>query len=278
MLRLGKLAYQIMFIVILTLISIFYAGPYVWLIISSLKPSDEIFKISLPSRIVWDRFPFVFFSQHFYPTLINSLIVCFVSMVATLILATPASYALVRLKRLKLRHYMLMLFLLTFVFPQISYLGYIYLLISSAKLYNTILGLVITYTASQLAMMIWLLSSYVKGIPIEVEEAALIDGCDTLQVFTRIILPLLLPGLAVAAIFSFISLWGEFTVAFSISITNAARTVPIGVSLFTGVYELNWGEIAAACTIATIPPIILALLAQKFIIGGLTAGVGKEVR
>jgi len=275
MLRLGKLVYQITFIAVLTLITVFYAGPYVWLVITSLKPSGEIFKFSLPSRIISDRFPFVFFSDRFYPTLINSIVVCLASMVAALILATPASYALVRLKHLRLRHHVLTLFLLAFVFPQISYLGYIYLLISSAKLYNTILGLVITYTASQLAMIIWLLSSYVKGIPIEVEEAALIDGCDTFQIFTRIVLPLMLPGLGVAAIFCFISLWGEFVIAFSITMTNAARTVPIGTLLFTGVYELNWGEIATACTIATIPPIILALIAQKFIIGGLTVGMGK---
>jgi len=153
--------------------------------------------------------------------------------------------------------------------------GYIHLLISSSRLYNTVTGLVITYAALRSAVMIWLLFSYVKGIPIEVEEAALIDGCDTFQIFTRIVLPLTLPGLGVAAIFCFISLWGEFVIAFSITMTNAARTVPIGTLLFTGVYELNWGEIATACTIATIPPIILALIAQKFIIGGLTVGMGK---
>jgi ABC-type glycerol-3-phosphate transport system permease component len=270
-----ELGYLIVFVLTLFLITLFYVFPSIWVFIMSLKPAHELFILSLPSEIIWTRYPMVLFDWKFYPTLRNSIIVCLSSMAAALVIATPASYALVRLKHLKFRQNIFLLFLLAFVFPGISFLGYIYLLIHNIGLYNNIAGLVITYTAGQLPMMIWLLSGYIRSIPIEVEEAALIDGCTTFQLFTRIILPLMLPGLGVAAIFAFINLWGEFIVAFSITMTNAARTVPIGTLMFTGIYELNWGEIATASVIAAIPPVILALVAQKFIISGITAGMGK---
>lgn len=273
--RASEICYLVAFILATALTTTFYVFPSIWVFIMSLKPAHELFVLSLPSEIVWTRYPMVLFDWKFLPTLRNSIIVCLSSMAAALIIATPASYALVRLKYLKYRHHLFLLFLLAFVFPGVSFLGYIYLLIHYMGLYNTITGLVITYTAGQIPMMIWLLSGYIRSVPIEVEEAALIDGCSTFQIFTRIVLPLMLPGLGVAAIFAFINLWGEFIVAFSITMTNAARTVPIGTLMFTGIYELNWGEIATASMIATIPPVILALVAQNFIISGITAGMGK---
>jgi multiple sugar transport system permease protein len=273
--KLGRVIYWIVFVSALAVITIFYIGPLIWVILVSLRPEVERFSFSLPSSITWERYSAVLFDYRFYPTLINSIKVCLVTTAAVLLVATPASYAIVRLKRLKLRGPIFMLFLLTFIFPGIAYLGYIYSVISSAGLFNTISGLIVVYSSLQVSGSIWLLSSFMRGIPVEVEEAGLIDGCNNRQVFTRIILPLMLTGLGITAIFTFIGVWGEFTIMYSITMTNSARTVTGGVIQFTGVHELNWSEISTASVIAMIPPVALALAAQKFIISGLTAGIGK---
>lgn len=198
------------------------------------------------------------------------------SLIATpfiLAVASPAAFAITRVKELKGRTWIFMFFLLFMLLPPVAIVGYLYLLLGELKLFDSIIGLSLVYTAWLTPFAIWILSSYLRGVPKELEEAAIVDGASKFQLFLRVILPVALPGIIVTGIISFVNIWQEFLIAFSLTTTNAARTVTIGSLMFVGLYELKWSEVMTASIVATIPVAIVTFVAQKYIVRGLIAGI-----
>jgi multiple sugar transport system permease protein len=161
------------------------------------------------------------------------------------------------------------------MFPQIAVAGPVWRILSALGWLNTYQGIVAAYIALSLPFSIWVLTTFFKELPYEIEEAALVDGCTRLQALRKVVLPLAAPGLFTAAILVFIQAWNEFFFALIILTDPALQTLPVGIALFPGEYTMPWGEISAASTIATLPLIVLTLLFQRRIVQGLSAGAVK---
>lgn len=265
--------YNILLFIAVVFIVIFYFGPFFWTILISLKPEEEVYSIGLPSKFMFDRYYKVLLSDRFIPTFLNSFKIAFATTPLIVLIASPAAYAIARFKEFRGRTGVFILFLVLMLLPHVAIAGYIYNMLTGLGLYDTIPGVVLTYTGLFTPFAIWTLSSYFRSVPKEIEEAAFMDGASRLSILTRVILPISLPGIAVTTILCFILIWSEFLVAFTITLTYNARPVTIGTLLFVGLYELQWSEVATAAIIATIPVLVIAFLTSKYIIRGLIAAV-----
>jgi multiple sugar transport system permease protein len=204
----------------------------------------------------------------------NSLIVAGTTTVLTLGLATLAGYALARLPA-RLARPIMMATLVCGMFPQIAVVGPIWRFLRAVGWLNTHQGLILPYVGLTLPLAIWILAVFLRDIPVELEQAARVDGCSRLGALRRVVLPLAAPGMVTAAILIFIHAWNEFFLALLILSDPAKQTMPVGIALFQGEFTVPWGEIAAASIITTAPLVALVLLFQKRIASGLSAGAVK---
>jgi multiple sugar transport system permease protein len=156
--------------------------------------------------------------------------------------------------------------------PGASVIIPLFQLLRTAGLYDTHLGLILVHTAVLLPFVIWLLHGFFSGIPTEVEDAALIDGCSRLEALRRVILPLALPGLGATALFAFLGSWNEFFFALILTNTDATQTIPVGIGLFVGEFEDVWNQMSAAAVLFSIPPLILFMAMRRTFVRGLAAG------
>lgn len=250
--------------------------PFAWFVDTSLKSPLEVTMIPpvlLPSGTL-----------HSYQSAIedydllryvkNSLIVAGSATTLTLLISIFAGYALARL-RLRYKGLIMGSLLMVSMFPQISIAGPVWTLLQEAGWLNSYQGLIIPYVTLTLPLGVWILASFFKELPDEIEDAARIDGCGHLETLFRIILPLAAPGVFTAAILVFIYAWNEFFFALLIMTQQKLQTLPVGIALFQGQYTLPWGEIAAASTVATVPLVLLVFVFQKRIVRGLSAGAVK---
>jgi multiple sugar transport system permease protein len=204
----------------------------------------------------------------------NSLLVSGTTTIITLLLAIFAGYGLARLK-LPFKGIILESLLAVSMFPQISIAGPVWRILQTLGWLNSYQGLILPYVTLTLPLGIWIIASFFKELPEELEDAARIDGCGHLQTLFRIMIPLAAPGIFTAAILIFIYSWNEFFFALLIMTQQDYQTLPVGIALFQGQYTLPWGEIAAASTIATVPLVLLVFIFQKRIMSGLSAGAVK---
>jgi len=204
----------------------------------------------------------------------NSIIVAGSATGLTILFSIFAGYALARL-RLKYKGLIMGSLLMVSMFPQISIAGPVWTFLQKAGWLNTYQGLIIPYVTLTLPLGVWILASFFKELPDELEDAARIDGCGHFTTLYRIVLPLAAPGVFTAAILVFIYAWNEFFFALLIMTQQRLQTLPVGIALFQGQYTLPWGEIAAASTVATIPLVVLVFVFQKRIVRGLSAGAVK---
>jgi multiple sugar transport system permease protein len=254
----------------------FFLAPYLWQIITSLKPNMELATLPplLPSKLIWQHYAEVFSGRPFARIILNSAVVASSTTLLCLALGSLAGYTLAKLpvKRKKL---ILLLVLAVSMFPPIATVSPLYLMIRSLGWRDTYLALIFPYTTFALPLAIWILTNFFKEIPDELSEAAVIDGCTPFQIFRRIFLPLAAPGVFTAAILIFIFAWNEFLLALTFTATEKSRTIPVGIALFPGLHEIPWAEIAAASIIVTVPLILIVLIFQRRILAGLTAGAVK---
>ncbi|MFH1025737.1 MAG: carbohydrate ABC transporter permease [Nitrospirota bacterium] len=261
----------------LTLVIVFFSLlPFLWFLDTSLKTQREV--TATPPEL------FPSGSLHSYQSAIeqynllhyvkNSIIVAGTTTLVTLIISVFAGYALARL-RIKYKGVIMGSLLLVSMFPQISIAGPVWKILQSFGWLNTYQGLILPYVTLTLPLGVWILTSFFKELPEELEKAARVDGCSHFQALFRVILPLAAPGVFTAAILIFIYSWNEFFFALLIMTQQKYQTLPVGIALFQGQYTMPWGEIAAASTIATVPLVILVFLFQKKIIRGLSAGAVK---
>ena len=258
-------------------IVLFCLFPFYWLINTSLKTGPDLSTSALfPPNPTLDNFQSIFKDSNFTTALKNSAIVALVTTALALIVGSFCAYALARL-RIRFKFAILAIVLTITTFPQITIAAPIFKLWRDIGLYNTIPGLVIPYLTFALPLAIYILTSFFREIPRDLEEAALVDGATNFQAFYKVVVPLAAPGLATAGILTFIAAWNEFLLAITLTSSPAARTVPAAIAFFTGStqFEQPLGTISAASVTISIPLIVMVLLFQKRIVAGLTAGAVK---
>ena len=259
-----------------TLLVVTYAIPYVYLLLTSLKPPGDVLQIPpsfLPSRIALDNYQSLFATPSIPLAFVNSLVVAVVSTLLALMLAVPAAYGASFL-RARLSNWFLIFALVTRMVPAVSLGIPLFVMLKSVGLLDTQLGLILAHTTQSLPLAIWLMAAFFESVPQELEEAARIDGASRFGAFVMIILPVVSGGIAVAALFSFIASWNEFLYALLLT-AERAKTAPIVIAQFKTAYGLDWGPMTALATLYSLPIIVVTLLLQKHIIGGLTLGAVK---
>ncbi|SFJ53512.1 carbohydrate ABC transporter permease [Thermoflavimicrobium dichotomicum] len=253
--------------------------PFLWQFIASIKPPIELFGEKafsfIPSQPTFENYKRVFTERPFHVYLWNSFVVATLTTLYCIVVASFAAFAIARL-HFKGKTIILGIVLAVSMFPQIATLAPIFLFTQSVGLTNSYLGLIIPYTTFALPLAVWNLTAFYRKIPVELEEAAKVDGASIMQTFRRVILPLALPGTFTTAILVFIAAWNEFLFSLAINTDEQYKTVPVGIALFQGQHTIPWGEIAAASVIVTIPIVIMVLIFQRRIISGITAGAIKE--
>jgi multiple sugar transport system permease protein len=213
---------------------------------------------------------------HFLDFLRNSILVAGTAALLNVLIGSFASYAITRFK-IPYKTLFVLIILGLSMFPQICIAGYLFKLTSAIGWVNTAQGLILPYVAWGLPLTFWIMISYFSKIPVELDEAAQIDGANRFYILTRIILPLALPGLLSTALLLFMFSFNEFLFALTLTTDHHARTVPVGIALFQGLHgELPWGTVMAASVISSIPVIVIALVFQKRIVKGLTHGAIKN--
>lgn len=250
--------------------------PLYWTVISSFTPDARLFAAPtlVPRALGLDHYRALFGGRDFWTPIRNSLIVAGATTALTVALGTLCAYALARLQ-FRGKTAVLAFVLAVSMFPQISIVSPLYLLLRELRLINTYPGLVLPYLTFAMPLTIWLLVGFFRQLPAELEEAALMDGAGRLRGLWEIILPLAWPGLATTAILTFLYCWNEFLFALSFTLGPERYTVPVAIALFRGQYQVPWGQILAAAVVATAPIAAIVLIAQRRIVAGLTAGAVK---
>lgn len=253
-------------------------GPFVYMLSTSLKSGAALFDPGLwPRNPNLNNYTALFDgAQPFGRHLANSIMVATLTVAGALLLAVTASYALGRI-RFKGKGLLMLTILSVSMFPQVAVLSGMFELIQALGLFNRAIGLVLPYTLFTLPFTVWILTTFMRELPQELEEAAIMDGCGPLRIIFQVFLPLLWPALVATGLLAFVGAWNEFLFALTFTIEDAQRTVPVGISLIAGAtaYETPWGSIMAASVIVTLPLLLLVLVFQNKIVAGLTAGAVK---
>lgn len=257
-------------------IALYCLVPFLWFVLTSLKSSAEL--TAIPPKLIpsfhWGFYQSALEKYGLLHYIGNSVIVAGAATLITIAIGSLAAYAMARF-HLGWTNFYLMVLLAVSMFPQIAIAGPIWSIIDRLNWLNTYQGLVAAYIALSLPLAIWILTTFFREVPREIEEAALIDGCSRLQALYKVVLPLAAPGILTAALLVFIHAWNEFFFALIIMTDPTVQTLPVGIALFPGEYTMPWGEIAAASTVATLPLILLTLIFQRGIVRGLCAGAVK---
>ncbi|MDB5054082.1 MAG: carbohydrate transporter permease [Bacilli bacterium] len=249
-----------------------FSFPFIWMLLASFKTQSQImsagqFFIFKPT---FHNYTSVFKEYDFMKYITNSFIVAVGSTIFSLVLGLPAAYAIARYGLQKLG----LTILVARIIPGISFLIPWFILFSKIKLVDTYTALILSHMLIGLPFIIWIMISFFEALPKEIEESGLIDGCTRHQVFMRIILPISGPGVITASLLSFIFSWNNFM--FSVILAgDKTKTLPVAVFNFMSYAEINWGGLMAAACIITLPVLIIALLAQRYIVSGLASGAVK---
>lgn len=258
-------------VTVFTLAGIF---PIVWLFISSIKPPSEVLQFGLPSRLTLENYAQVLSAFPVGQYLLNSIVIAIGSTLTSLTTASLAAYSLSRYQFV-FRRPIMGLTLLMRLFPGVALGIPLFYLFSSVRLTNTLPGLILAHAAIQLPLTIWIMLGFFADTPSELIDAGLVDGCNRVSVIYRIVLPIVTPGMAVAAIFSYLLSWNNFDLSLILAPTPRLVTMPVGISNMNLVYGVRWDLMASAAIMYIIPTIILALALQRYIVRGLTLGAIK---
>lgn len=270
---------RILFYFLVAIIAVYALFPFYWAFTTSFKTENEMFRRAsyIPQEPTMKNYQYVMRDNKFVLALRNSAIVSGSTAVLSLMVGSFAAYAMGRL-RFRGRTALLYLVLSMTMFPSISILSGLYTIVRDAGAFGTPFALIMTYPVFTLPFTVWVLTAFFRGLPAEIEQAALIDGASFMQTFRLILLPLTAPALVTTGLLSFVSSWNEYLFALNFTITNpAAQTVPVAIAQFSGIESLQEpiAEIMAAAMIVTIPLVLLVLIFQRRIVAGLTAGAVK---
>jgi len=270
----NKLLKNIAFYALVVVIVVFAVFPFYYAIVTSFATGTRLFEINyFPPVFDWSNYQSVLGGRTFPRNILNSVFIATVTVCFALLLAVTASYALARV-RFRGRGLLLMTILAVSMFPQIAVLAGLFELIKFLNLFNTPWALILSYTIFTLPFTVWVLATFMRDLPVEIEEAAIVDGATPWVIITKVFLPLLWPALVTTGLLAFIGAWNEFLFALTFTSQEITRTTPVAIAMLSGasVQEIPWGPIMAASVIVTVPLIILVLIFQRKIVAGLTAG------
>jgi len=273
----GAIIRRVLFYLMVAIIVVYAIFPFYYAIISSLKSGTGLFKINyFPVEWKFDNYVSVFREYSFGYNILNSVVVSFTVVAISLFLGLTAAYALGRIQ-FRGRGALLLTILGVSMFPQVAVLSGMFQLIRTLGLYNNVLGLILSYMIFTLPFTVWVLTTFIRELPKELEEAAIMDGASPWIILRRVFMPLMWPAMVTTGLLAFIAAWNEFLFALTFTLNNQKRTVPVGIGLMSGAsqHELPWGNIMAASVIVTLPLIVLVLIFQRRIVSGLTAGAVK---
>ena len=257
----------------------FLAFPVVWLTSTAFKPANEVGLQNpnlLPAQPTLDNFRVAVVEQGVMQSAANTFKIAVLSALLTLLVALPASYLLAR-QRSRMNQAVTVWILVTQTFPLILIIVPLFLILSQLGLVNTHTGLILVYVVWSLPFVLWMLQGYVRGIPVQLEEAAAVDGASQLDILGRIILPLLVPGLIATGLYAFVNAWNEFFFALVMLKSPDLVTLQVNLSRLRGVEGLaRWGPLAAGSLIAIIPTLIVFGFMQRRLVSGFLAGSVKE--
>lgn len=255
-----------------------FAMPILSMIGTSLKtPTDTLTTVSIfpaPHRIYFGNFVTVMRESDFGRNIWNSFIVSIMSTLICVIVASSAGYSISRFKGPMFALFVALMLLLQML-PSMLVMVPIFLIYKGLGINNTHLGLILCYSSASLTFCIWMLKGFFDSVPFEVEESAMIDGCNQFSSFMRIILPVSTPGLATVAIFAFVRSWNEYMMARILIQTDTLKTINLGLQKFVQEYLVDWARLSAGSVIATVPTILFLMFAQKYLVQGLTSGAVK---
>jgi ABC-type glycerol-3-phosphate transport system permease component len=223
---------------------------------------------------VLDHYRALFEQREFWIPIRNSIVVAGMTTLLAVAVGAPCAYAIARL-RFRGKAVILAGVLAVSMFPQVSIVSPLFLVLRAAGLINTFPGLVIPYLTFAMPLSVWLLVGFFRQLPLEIEEAAMMDGASRVRAFWSVVVPLARPGLTTTAILTFLYCWNEFLFALSFTLGPERHTVPVAIALFRGQYQVAWGQVLAGAVVATIPVALLVLVAERRIVAGLTAGAVK---
>ncbi len=262
---------------LLAAIVLFAVFPFYYAVVSSFRTGSELFQVAyLPDRWTVENYVSVFREQPFGRNILNSVVVAVAVVALSLFLGVTAAFALGRVT-FRGRGALLLTILSVSMFPQVAVLSGMFELVRGLGVYNSLWGLVLANLILTLPFTVWVLTTFMREMPVELEESAYMDGATPWVVVTRVFLPILWPALVTTGLLAFIAAWNEFLFALTFTLSNEARTVPVAIALISGAtqYELPWGNIMAASVIVTVPLVLLVLVFQRKIVTGLTAGAVK---
>jgi trehalose/maltose transport system permease protein len=258
-------------------LAFFLLFPLYYAVLTSFESGSQLFKVSYwPTHIDLTSYSRVWTEQHFARNILNSIVVAASVVALSLGLALTAAYALGRI-HFAGRKTLLYTILAISMFPQVAVLSGLFEVIRIFGLYNNLASLVFSYMIFTLPFTVWVLTTFIRDLPVELEEAAIMDGLGPIGIVTHIFLPLMAPAMVATGLLAFIAAWNEFLFALTFTLSDEQRTVPVAIALITGAseYELPWGNIMAASVIVTVPLVILVLIFQRRLVAGLTAGAVK---
>lgn len=268
----GEVLGNIGFAILILLILILFLGPFFWMILNSFKTPLQIIKF--PPELIFTptlaNYQNVFSNQNFAQYIVNSTIIGGGSTLLGLILGLPAAYAVARYKQYGIATAIL----IARIVPGITFLLPLYILFRALHLIDTYQSLILAHMLVGLPFIVWIMVPFFESIPTELEEAARVDGASITQAFLRIILPISGPGIVTGAILAFVFSWNNFMFSIVLA-TNNTKTVPVAIFNFIAYAQIDWGGLMAAAVIITLPVLILALVTQRYVVRGLTAGAVK---
>ncbi len=261
---------------VLLLVGLFCLGPVLWQAVTSVKPDQDLVRLPplFPERVTGVHYDRVLLQSSLPQSIGNSMIVAASATAIAIVVGAFCAFALARLP-ITGKSVILGVALVTSMFPPIAVISPLYLLMRELGLRDTLVAVGLTHAVYSLPLAVWLLTSFFQQLPKELYQSARIDGCTPLQALLTVMFPLARPGIAVAALLVFIYSWNEFMFALTLTASDTTRTTPVAVALFPGLYEIPWGDLAAASLVVTLPVAGLALVFQRHIIAGLTAGSVK---
>jgi len=272
-----KITSNIAFYALVGLVIVFSVFPFYYAIVTSFSSGTALFRVQYwPEVFDFVNYRTIFANPFFSLSLLNSLIIATLTVAFALFLGLTAAYALGRIQ-FRGRTLLLIAILAVSMFPHVAILSGLFELVRFLGLFNTHGAMILSYTIFTLPFTVWILTVFMRELPVEIEEAAIVDGASPWVIITRVFMPLLWPAMVTTGLLAFIGAWNEFLFALTFTSSQSMRTVPVAIALLSGnsTQEIPWGNIMAASVIVTVPLIILVLVFQRKIVAGLTAGSVK---
>jgi len=262
---------------LLTVFVVMVAVPLCWMVTTAIKTNKKLYEdfSYVPQRPTLEHFVRVIVREKLLVNIRNSFSVAMITTLITVIVSSLAAYSIVRY-RYPGREWIGRLILFKYLLPSAMLFVPLYVIVTALGLGNTQQGLILTYLTFTIPFCTWMLMGYFRGMPVELEEQAMVDGCSKIGAMLRILLPLSAPGLVASAIFSFTLAWNEFLLALVITMDQSTMTVPIKLSMMVVGDQYIWGQLMAGAVLASIPVGILYFIGQRFVVQGLAAGAVKS--